>query len=45
MEQHSFSATLIAARQLGQSASSLRNKTIDGRACCPDLFVGSSALT
>ena len=39
IEQHSFSATVIAARQLSQSASSLRDKTTDGRVCLP-----SSAL-
>ena len=39
IEQHSFSAMVIAARQLSQSASSLRDKTTDGRVCLP-----SSAL-
>src|SRR5207302_8490277 len=39
IEQHSFSATVIAARQLSQSASCLRDKTTDGRVCLP-----SSAL-
>jgi len=39
IEQHFFSATVIAARQLSQSASSLRDKTTDGRVCLP-----SSAL-
>ena len=29
--QHSFSATMVAARKLSQSASTLRDKTIDGR--------------
>ncbi len=39
MTQHSFSATIIAARSSADSASSLRDKTIDGRVCPP-----SSAL-
>jgi len=39
MTQHSFSATMIAARSSADSASSLRDKTTDGRVCLP-----SSAL-
>src|SRR5882724_3156710 len=36
---HSFSATVTAARKLSRSASTLRDKTPDGRVCLP-----SSAL-
>src|SRR5437763_13098348 len=39
LRSNSFSATMIAARSSADSASSLRDKTIDGRVCLP-----SSAL-